>query len=483
MSTTSAVLDDESGHLPGSDVSPLRELLKLALPTVAQMISYTLMQFIDTWMLAHKLGELAPTASSNAGSLSFAFIGFGVGALLVVNTLVSQSFGQKNYANCGRYLWQGVWFALVYAVVLLPLCPLIIRAFTWFKHEPPLIAMERIYVYYTIGSAVIKLVQIAFSQYLLATNRANVVLLATIAGVSVNALAAYVMVFGKFGVEPMGVTGAAIALVIGTFIELIILLMYSLRRHDREMYNSADWKLRWHELRTLAKVGVGSGIQLIAEVLAWSLFMNLVMGELGTKEMSAMAFMLRYLIVSFLPALGISSAVTALVGRYIGMGRPDLAMHRAHLGFQVTLFYVAFCGVLFFVFRRPLMSLFAHDPDVLRMGMQLMVIAAMYQLFDAMYIVYYGALRGAGDTFVPAIITAVLCWGLMVGGGYIAARYFKQFSVAGPWAVAFVYGVILGIWMLVRFRRAKWQSIHLEHSNAADGSNRLTGADLAIAAR
>ncbi|MBC8108943.1 MAG: hypothetical protein H7Z14_20325, partial [Anaerolineae bacterium] len=250
------------------------------------------------------------------------------------------------------------------------------------------------------------------------------------------------------------------------------------RRAERAKYNTGDWKLRWNEFRTLAKVGVGSGIQLIAEVLAWSLFMNLVMGELGTKEMSAMAFMLRYLIVSFLPALGISSAVTALVGRYIGMGRPDIALRRAHLGFLVTLIYVAICGVGFFIFKREAMEIFARDPEVLRMGMQLMVIAAFYQLFDAMYIVYYGALRGAGDTFVPAIITAVLCWGLMVGGGYISARYFKQFSVAGPWAAAFVYGVILGIWMLVRFQRGKWRTIHLEHSKAPDESNRLTDAAL-----
>src|SRR4051812_21772880 len=70
--------------------SPLRELLTLALPTVLQMASYTLMQFIDTLMLARAMGPLAPTAASNAGSLSFAMIGFGTGILLVVNTLVSQ---------------------------------------------------------------------------------------------------------------------------------------------------------------------------------------------------------------------------------------------------------------------------------------------------------------------------------------------------------------------------------------------------------
>ena len=265
---------------------------------------------------------------------------------------------------------------------------------------------------------------------------------------------------------------------IGTAVELIALIYFTMRGPNRRLFNTTDWKFRRDEFVTLAKVGLGSGIQLFTEVLAWSLFMNLVMGELGLKEMAAMAFMLRYLIVSFLPALGISSAVTALVGRYIGMGRPDLAIHRAHLGFKVTLCYVCACGLMFFFLRRPFISVFAQDPDVLRMGMTLLVIAAFYQLFDAMYIVYYGALCGAGDTLVPGIITAVLCWGVMVGGGYVAARYFKQFSVVGPWAVAFVYGVILGVWMLVRFQRARWRSIHLEHSNLASESHRLSELEL-----
>ena len=96
-------------------------------------------------------------------------------------------------------------------------------------------------------------------------------------------------------------------------------------------------------------------------------------------------------------------------------------------------------------FGGTLIGIFTIDPEVVRMGVTLMIFAAIYQLFDAMYIVYYGALRGAGDTFVPGIVTAVLCWGIMVGGGYIVARYFKQLSVAGPWSCRDVYGVILGI--------------------------------------
>src|SRR3954454_12854432 len=92
--------------------SALRELLALAAPTVAQMASYTVMQFIDTWLLSHygsnKLTGLEPTAASNAGLFAFSLISLGFGAMFVVNTLVSQSYGRGDKPACGRYLWQGI---------------------------------------------------------------------------------------------------------------------------------------------------------------------------------------------------------------------------------------------------------------------------------------------------------------------------------------------------------------------------------------
>ena len=90
-----------------------------------------------------------------------------------------------------------------------------------------------------------------------------------------------------------------------------------------------------------------------------------------------------------------------------------------------------------------------------RIGATLLVFAAIYQFFDAMYIVYNGALRGAGDTFVPAVATAVLCWSITVVGGLVIARTMPRFGPAGPWTAATVYGAILGIFMYTRF--VAWQ--------------------------
>ena len=134
------------------------------------------------------------------------------------------------------------------------------------------------------------------------------------------------------------------------------------------------------------------------------------------------------------------------------MGRPDIARRRADLAFGVTAAYMLSCGLLFFLGRNVLMGMFTTDPEVLSVGAMLLVFAAIYQFFDAMCIIYSGALRGAGDTFIPALTTASLCWGITVFGGFAVARFRTDWGAAGPWTLASLYGLILGIFIMVRFR-------------------------------
>ena len=186
--------------------------------------------------------------------------------------------------------------------------------------------------------------------------------------------------------------------------------------------------------------------------------------------------MLRYMVVSFMPAVGIGAAVTALVGRYIGQGRPDLAASRAHLGFFLSLVYVLICGVVFIAARHPLMRFFSDDPEVLRIGGLYLIFAAVYEIFDAMYIIYISALRGAGDTFVPAVVMAILCWTISVLGGYAVARWIPAWNPAGPWIMGCVYGAVIGFFMIARFRGGRWREIRLHAepaSNVAAGSATL----------
>ena len=431
------------------------------------MASYTLMQFIDTLMLSH-VGTTEATAASNSGLLAFSIISFGIGVLWVVNTLVSQAFGRNDCLSCGRYLWQGIWFGLLASLLLVPFLPVAPHMFRLFGHEPLLVREESTYIQIVLGATVLKMIGTTFWQFLLATDRPVDVMTATVCGVSVNAVAAWAMLFGHLGFHPMGVAGAAWGQNAGVLVETSLLIAFAMRPRIRRVYNVLDWRLRWPEMKQLIVVGLPSGAQITADVLAWSLFSVWVMGQFGTKAMAANAFMMRYMVLSFMPAFGISTAITALVGRYIGRGRPDLAIQRANLGFALTAIYMVSCGVFFYLGRHRLMHLFTSDPEILNTGAKLLVFAAVYQFFDALYITYNGALRGAGDTLVPAVATAILCWGITVLGGYLVARRWPELGPEGPWTAATIYGVILGIFIYSRFRRGRWMSIHLEQAPAPD---------------
>jgi MATE family multidrug resistance protein len=461
----SQVLDYQSTD-PDEQKRPIVELLTLALPTIAQMASYTVMHFIDTLMLS-RVGDDAAAAAGTAGLFSFTLISFGFGVLLLVNALVSQSYGKKAYHECGRFMWQGLWWGGAYALMILPLIALMPRVFGMLRHEPHLVQLESDYFKIVVAASILKLASTAVGDFMLAVNRPNTVLVAAVTGVVCNAMLAWWLMLAPGGPH-LGIKGAAWAQVLGLGVELLVLIGYVSSPSIRKPYNVLDWKPRWPEMRTLLKLGTPSGLQTVTDVLAWSLFLAWVIAEFGTKAMAANNYMFRYMMVSFMPCFGLSAAVTALVGRYIGRGKPEIARQRAHLGFKVAAAYMLACGLVYFFARRPLIHVFTQEPEVASIGMTLLVFAALYQICDAMYIIYNGALRGAGDTFVPSIVTGVLVWGVMLFGGYVVAKTWPQLGVAGPWTVATLYGLILGLFMLIRFTRGRWQSVSLEQDNRSD---------------
>lgn len=423
--------------------SPLRELLTLALPTIAQMASYTVINFTDTYMLS-KVGEIEATASGNASLLGFALISIGFGTMWVVNTLVSQAFGRGDTRACGQHLWAGIWLGLAYGIVVLPFVIFAEPMFAALKHEPALVAGESTYLSIVLTFTSLRLAAAAMGQFLLAVDRPYFTLLAAFVGAGVNVLANYALIWGHFGMPELGLAGAAWGANIGSSVELLVLVGACLVPSIRKTYHVLDARLRWKRLKTLLKIGLPSGGQMVGDVLAWSVFGLWVMAAFGTEAMAANTFMMRYMSMSFLPAFGLSAGVTALVGRYIGRGKPEVACQRAALGFRLAAIFMLSCGVIFFVFGEALIGLFTQDPELLRMGGVLMKFAALYQFFDALYIIYVGTLRGAGDTFVPAIMTAGLCWAMVVAlAGWIAYER-PEYGIAGPWAVATIYGCCSG---------------------------------------
>jgi MATE family multidrug resistance protein len=317
--------------------------------------------------------------------------------------------------------------------------------------------------------APVRLAGLAFGQFLLAIGRPRVTLVAAVIAATTDVLLNYVFITGRFGMPAFGVAGAAWATNAAVCSEFAILAVFAWSPALRRDFFTWRWRPDGHAMRLLVRLGIPAGIQTVSEVFAWFLFSVWIMNAFGQAAIAANNYMFQYMKVSFMPAFGISAAVTALVGRYLGMGRLDLARHRAHLGFKLTIWYMLVCGVVFFAGRYSLIGLFSADPEVVRIGAVLLTFAAVYQLFDGLYVIYIGALRGAGDTTVPAYITAGLCWTITVGGGAAIAYGWPALGPAGPWLAASAYGIILGIVLALRFSRGDWKAI--DQSRPPETSN------------
>lgn len=441
---------------PSPPRTPLAELLALALPTVLQMLAYTIEQFADTFMLS-KVSDLHAAAAGNAGGLVFAVISFGFGVLMLVNALVSQSFGAHRHADCGPHLWQGVWFGLGYSVLCVPLMFCAGPIFRLMGHAPALVALEVQFFNVSVALLAVKMLAIAFGQFAIAVDRPMVVFWAASAGMVANVFVNWLLIYGNWGFPALGVAGAAWGTNSAVLTELAIVAAFVLSPGMRARFNSFAWRFDRIRLRELLRAGIPSGFQTAGDVFAWNIFFGGVLAAYGTAALAASIYAIQFMKVAFMPAFGLSVAVTALVARHLGEGRPDLSTQRAHLGFRVAATYMLCCGVVFWLAGRPLMSMFSHDAEVVRIGATVMIFCALFQLFDAMFIIYSGALRGVRDTFVPACVQIALCWLMVVGGGIAAAKYAPGWGVAGPWTIGVVYVAILGTFLLLRFRAGRWR--------------------------
>jgi multidrug resistance protein, MATE family len=447
---------------PVSTGSLVRELLATGAPIFIAMAGYTAMMFADTYMLSF-VGDADASAAAMGGAVSFVPLTLGFGALLLVNTLVSQAFGRGDRAHCGRYLWQGLWIALIYGIAQLPLCFVAKDIFRALGHPEHSVPLSAVYFQTLVIGAVVKLAGTVITQFLIGVNRSRVVAIAAGAGVAFNFLANYALIYGEWGFPKLGVLGSAIATVASTVLELVISGCVVFGPSMRKQYATADLSLHQAELLTILKLGIPAGLAMLGEVGAWTAYNAWVMPRLGEATFNANNYAFRYMLLAFMPAVGFGHAVTTLVGRYIGRRRPDVALRSAHLGMLLAGSYMVVCGSLFAIFGAPLMRVFTQNPELIRIGAVILVFMGLYQILDAAYVVYNGGLRGAGDTRVPAVVMIVLNWTMVVGLSWLVVTHRPEWGVVAPYVVLCVYGTILGLFMLIRFQLGRWRRIDLSH--------------------
>ncbi len=466
---------------PGTAARGLHEVWSIAWPTVLTMTSYTVMQFVDKLMVA-QVSPLQVAAQGNGGIWSFTPISIGMGVMTVVNTYVSQNLGAGTPRRGPQYAWAAAWLSVwLWVILLLPCALLLPLLFSSMGHGPELLRLETGYGQILLLGAVILLVSRGLSHFFFGMHRPRIITVSAILGNLVNGALNYVFIFGRDGfpawglpgvpgIPPMGLYGAALGTIFGTLVELAIPAAVFLGpKMNAALATRAAWRPRLAPIRDLLRIGWPAAVQFSNEIVCWSIFTTVLVGMFGEDHMTAGWAALGWMHLSFMPAIGFSTAVSSLVGKYIGARQPDVAVARARLGLALAVAYMTTCAIVFFLFRYDLIGWFVagrslavgQADEIIAIGGKLMICAAVFQTVDAFGITYSGALRGAGDTVWPGVVTIVYSWLFIVAGGWVITVLWPQLQSVGPWIAASAYVILYGVTMSVRFEAGRWRSIQL----------------------
>ena len=455
MSTEIARSLPHAAQRPGG----VREVALLAYPVVLTQLSQTLMFAVDAAMVG-RLGATELGGVGFGGIWIWTLLCFFMGAVSGVQTFVSQEDGALRASAAGRWVWQAMAGVLPMQLAAVAIFLWVLPAWlAWLAPSPELQAQCLAYVHGRAFGMPALLGCMTLAAFFRGIGDTRTPLYVTLADNVVNAVLAYGLIFGHFGLPRWGTFGAGVATSVADWVYLVSISAFFLRPALARRFATRDARIEWAQVRRYLRTSLPIGGQWVLDMSAFALFATLV-ARMGDVSMAANQALLNLLSFTFMLAYGISISCSTLVGRYVGAGDFGAAerSYRTSLGLALAL--AAVVALSFVAIPGPLFRIFTDDPGVLALGGPLLLLAAAFQLLDALGIVAGGALRGAGDTRWPFLVQTALAWVLRLPLAWLFAVTWGG-GVVGAWYAEFAFICALAAALMWRFSKGAWKVVQI----------------------
>ena len=438
----------------------IKKTIHLSIPIVVGQLGQMLMGVVDNIMVG-KLGAIPLAAASIANSLFMLIMVVGFGLTMAVTPLTAMACGAGKDKECGVVLRQGILVNLLSGMILCALTFFLSETIPYLNQPPEIVAPASLYMK-ILGVSILPLMLFqSFRQFAEGVSFLKPAMVITLLANIVNVMANWIFIYGNLGVPALGLTGAGIATT-GSRVFMAVALMVvvtrssKMRRFDPFLnFGKIDFPM----MRRLLSIGIPAGLQYFFEVSAFSAS-AIMIGWMGTTALAAHQIALNIAHISFMVAMGISSAATIRVSNAVG--RQDIHGTRM-AGFSAAVLcalFMASAGLLFILFRYFLPTLYISDKAVIDITASLLIIVAFFQISDGTQAVGIGILRGITDMKIPTLITLVAYWVMGLPSGYILAFGFDM-GIFGVWYGLLISLTASGLFMMMRFHaKSKKAVIH-----------------------
>ncbi len=451
----------------------MKRILTLSIPTIISSFSFNVMQFLDRAFLAH-YGLDDFSVAIPAGMLSFTVASLFFGLTWYVPALVAQYHGAKRPKDAARAVWQGIYFSLGAGVILLAVSPLCVKLLAISGRPPAVVALASAYFYLTMAAGIISLLTNCLSAFFNGRGETQIPMALNIAANIVNAILAYVFIFGLFGVPLNGVIGAGVATLIASLANLALHAFFFFSRDNRRKAYTAVALFVPSMFIRLVRYGMPSALQFFVDIGGWGIFIMFI-EQTGRNAMAATSIAFNIEMIAFMPVMGLATGVGIIAGQEMGARRSKNVWRVTRKGVAVALAFNAVLASLFFIvpefFILPFSSSSPDFAVVFTLAIPLIRITAARVLTNAALIVIMTVLRNAGDTLFIMIATSISAPIFLVLPAYIMIFVLKLGLAATFWLIV-VYISLLFVVMLARFLQGKWQRIRVIDDRAAGSYGR-----------
>jgi MATE family multidrug resistance protein len=433
----------------------LIETIKLAAPMALTQLGQVAMMTTDLALLG-RLGDNVVAATALAHTVLFGAFVLGMGLVAAVAPLASQAFGARQPRMVRRALRVGLWAALLAGVPLTALQLWGESILVGLGQTPESAALAGRYLLGLGWSMVPAWIFMALRNFMSAVNRPEPALWITLAAIPANALLAYALIYGHFGLPRLDLLGAGLAttLVNIGMCAAAIWVCYARRPFKKFHVLGRFWRPDWPLFRKLLAVGtpISGSYALEFGVFAAA---ALLMGKISTTALAAHQIALQTAAVMFMVPFGVSLAATVRVGQAVGRRDPDAARRSGMVAIGLGVVFMAAATALVALTRHQIPQLFlgthtAAGAETAALAAFLLLLGMSFFIADGVQVVAAGALRGLNDTRIPLLFAALSFW--VIGfAGCVWLAFHVGLGAPGVWIGLSIGLAIYAVLLIWRF--------------------------------
>lgn len=439
-------------------------VFNMSLPMMVSMLVQALYNIVDSIFVA-KLSENALTAVSLAFPLQTLLIAVGTGTGVGMNALLSKSLGEKNFKKANKTATNAAFIYALSYVVFLILGFTIVKPFYRSQvgsADAEIMTMGVDYLSTVMIFSFGIFTQVFFERLLTSTGRTIFSMTSQLSGALTNIILDPILIFGMFGFPKMGVTGAAVATVIGQCVAGIVAGTCNHKFNHEVKFEFRGFRPDLEIIGTIYAVGIPSIImQSIGSIMTYC--MNRILIEFSSTATAVFGVYFKLQSFFFMPVFGLNNGITPIIAYNYG------ARQRKRMTKTIKLsLFVAFCltfigFVLFESIPQVLLGMFSASDDLLKIGIPALRTIGVHYLIAWFCIIAGTVFQALGKAIFSMVVSIMRQLVVLIPAAYLLAKFGGLHMVWWSFPIAEIMSFIVSTAFLIRIWRTVIKDIPEGH--------------------